>query len=49
MEHRDDHELRNTGEAPLRVLNPHVPPEYTQDGDPRQRGRGNQPCRFLGF
>src|ERR1700674_1933046 len=38
IEHGDRHEIRNTGEEPLRTLNLYVPPAYTQDGDPLPRG-----------
>jgi mannose-6-phosphate isomerase-like protein (cupin superfamily) len=27
------HEVRNTGDAPLRTLNVYVPPAYTEEGD----------------
>ena len=33
------HEIRNTGDVPLRTLNVYVPPAYTADGDPLPRGR----------
>jgi mannose-6-phosphate isomerase-like protein (cupin superfamily) len=33
------HEIRNTGEGPLRTLNVYVPPAYTEDGEELPRGR----------
>jgi mannose-6-phosphate isomerase-like protein (cupin superfamily) len=39
IEHGDTHEIRNTGEEPLRTLNLYVPPAYTRDGTPLPRGR----------
>jgi mannose-6-phosphate isomerase-like protein (cupin superfamily) len=33
------HEIRNTGEAPLRTLNVYVPPAYTLEGDELPAGR----------
>ena len=33
------HEVRNTGERPLRTLNVYVPPAYTADGDERPAGK----------
>ena len=33
IEHRDRHEIRNTGRRPLRTLNFYVPPAYTKDGE----------------
>jgi mannose-6-phosphate isomerase-like protein (cupin superfamily) len=35
----DRHEVRNTGEAPLRTVNVYVPPAYTRAGDELSRGR----------
>ena len=35
----DRHEVRNTGEAPLRTLNVYVPPAYTKHGNPLPRGK----------
>ena len=39
IEHGDEHEVRNTGRAPLRTLNVYVPPAYTKAGDELPRGR----------
>jgi mannose-6-phosphate isomerase-like protein (cupin superfamily) len=39
IEHGDTHEIRNTGDEPLRTLNLYVPPAYTRDGEPLPRGR----------
>jgi len=39
IEHRDRHEVRNTGRAPLRTLNVYVPPAYTKRGNPLPRGK----------
>lgn len=39
IEHRDKHEIRNTGRALLRTLNIYVPPAYTQSGNPLPQGR----------
>lgn len=36
----DQHEIRNTGEAPLCTLNVYVPPAYADDGDELPAGRG---------
>ncbi len=33
------HEVRNTGETPLKTLNVYVPPAYTDDGDELPAGR----------
>jgi mannose-6-phosphate isomerase-like protein (cupin superfamily) len=35
----DTHEIRNTGDGPLRTLNVCVPPAYTEDGEELPRGR----------
>lgn len=35
----ETHEIRNTGDAPLRTLNVYVPPAYTDDGEERPAGR----------
>jgi mannose-6-phosphate isomerase-like protein (cupin superfamily) len=34
------HEIRNTGQTPLRTFNVYVPPAYRADGDELPRGRG---------
>ena len=39
IEARDEHEVKNTGRAPLRTLNVYVPPAYTRAGDELPRGR----------
>jgi mannose-6-phosphate isomerase-like protein (cupin superfamily) len=33
IEHRDKHEIKNTGRALLRTLNFYVPPAYTKSGN----------------
>ena len=33
IEHKDRHEIRNTGRGLLRTLNLYVPPAYTKGGD----------------
>jgi mannose-6-phosphate isomerase-like protein (cupin superfamily) len=33
IEHRDRHEIRNTGRTLLRTLNVYVPPAYTKSGE----------------
>jgi hypothetical protein len=33
IEHKDKHEIRNTGRALLRTLNFYIPPSYTKSGD----------------
>ncbi len=33
IEHKDQHEVRNTGRALLKTLNFYAPPAYTKDGD----------------
>jgi mannose-6-phosphate isomerase-like protein (cupin superfamily) len=35
----DTHEIRNTGDGPLRTLNIYVPPAYPEDGEELPRGR----------
>lgn len=35
----ETHEIRNTGEEPLRTLNFYVPPGYTVDGDELPAGK----------
>ena len=35
----DEHEIRNTGETPLRTLNVYVPPAYTEEGEELPAGR----------
>jgi mannose-6-phosphate isomerase-like protein (cupin superfamily) len=35
----ENHEIRNTGETPLRTLNIYVPPAYTKSGDTLPPGR----------
>ncbi len=35
----DRHEIRNTGEEPLKTLNVYVPPGYTSDGDELPAGK----------
>ena len=39
IERGTTHEIRNTGRRPLETLNVYVPPAYTADGEPNQRGR----------
>ena len=39
IEAGDNHEVRNTGDAPLRTLNVYVPPAFDGAGDPLPRGR----------
>lgn len=39
IERGDEHEIRNTGRAPLRTLNVYVPPAYSKDGEELPRGR----------
>ena len=39
IERGDEHEIRNTGRAPLRTLNVYVPPAYSKGGDELPRGR----------
>ena len=35
----EHHEIRNTGNTPLRTLNLYVPPAYTEDGDELSAGK----------
>jgi mannose-6-phosphate isomerase-like protein (cupin superfamily) len=35
----DEHEIRNTGEGPLKTLNVYVPPAYTDEGEELPAGR----------
>lgn len=39
VEAGDTHEIRASGDTPLRTLNVYVPPAYTSDGDELPRGR----------
>jgi mannose-6-phosphate isomerase-like protein (cupin superfamily) len=39
IERGDEHEIRNTGDDPLRTLNFYVPPAYTEDGEELPHGR----------
>lgn len=39
IEHGDEHEIRNTGDTPLRTLNVYVPPAYSPDGKELPAGR----------
>ena len=38
VEHGEEHEIRNTGRAPLQTLNFYVPPAYDKQGEPLPRG-----------
>jgi mannose-6-phosphate isomerase-like protein (cupin superfamily) len=38
IERGDTHEIRNTGQSPLRTLNIYIPPAYTSDGDEMSAG-----------
>lgn len=33
IEHKDEHEVKNTGRTLLKTLNVYVPPAYTKNGD----------------
>lgn len=35
----DEHEIKNTGEAPLKTLNVYVPPAYTGEGEELPPGK----------
>jgi mannose-6-phosphate isomerase-like protein (cupin superfamily) len=39
IERGETHEIRNTGDEPLRTVNVYVPPAYTDDGEPLPAGR----------
>jgi mannose-6-phosphate isomerase-like protein (cupin superfamily) len=39
IEHRDTHEIQNTGRTLLRTLNMYVPPAYTKSGKELPRGK----------
>jgi mannose-6-phosphate isomerase-like protein (cupin superfamily) len=39
IERGDNHEIKNTGDEPLRTLNMYVPPAYTADGKELPAGR----------
>src|SRR5215218_7280032 len=39
IERGDTHEIRNTGDGPLKALSVYVPPAYTDDGEERPAGR----------
>jgi mannose-6-phosphate isomerase-like protein (cupin superfamily) len=39
IERGERHEIRNTGEVPLKTLNVYVPPAYTDDGDELPAGK----------
>ncbi len=38
IERGENHEIRNTGSAPLKTLNFYVPPAFQEDGDPLPAG-----------
>ena len=38
IEHGERHEIRNTGDGPLRTLNLYTPPAYDAQGEPLPRG-----------
>src|SRR5689334_12736207 len=45
IERDDRHEIRNTGDEPLKTLNVYVPPAYSRDGDelrPAKPGEGSR-------
>jgi mannose-6-phosphate isomerase-like protein (cupin superfamily) len=39
IERGETHEIRNSGDEPLRTVNFYIPPAYTEDGDPLSRGK----------
>jgi mannose-6-phosphate isomerase-like protein (cupin superfamily) len=39
IEQGETHEIRNTGESPLRTLNFYVPPAYSEEGEELPAGR----------
>jgi mannose-6-phosphate isomerase-like protein (cupin superfamily) len=39
IEHADQHEIRNTGQRPLKTLNIYSPPAYTKSGDELPRAK----------
>lgn len=39
IERGEAHEIRNTGDSPLKTINFYVPPAYTPAGDERPAGR----------
>lgn len=39
IEQDESHEIRNTGETPLKTLNFYAPPAFEEDGDPTPAGR----------
>ena len=39
IERGDRHEIRNTGDTPLKTLNVYVPPAYTEQGEELPAGR----------
>ena len=39
IERGDEHEIKNTGEAPLKTLNVYVPPAYTGEGEELPAGK----------
>jgi mannose-6-phosphate isomerase-like protein (cupin superfamily) len=41
IERGEEHEIRNTGRAPLRTLNFYTPPAYDSDAEPLARGRAS--------
>ncbi|HSR64707.1 MAG TPA: cupin domain-containing protein [Xanthomonadaceae bacterium] len=40
VEHGEEHEVRATGDAPLRTLNFYYPPAFDREGDPVGPGKG---------
>lgn len=41
IERGDTHEIRNTGQTPMKTLNFYVPPAYEKDGNELPAGEGN--------
>ena len=39
IERGDKHEIRNTGDVPMKTLNVYLPPAYTRDGDELPPGK----------
>jgi mannose-6-phosphate isomerase-like protein (cupin superfamily) len=41
IERRHKHEIRNTGDVPMKTLNVYLPPAYTRDGDELPPGKAD--------
>lgn len=47
IEHKDEHEIKNTGRTPLKTLNVYVPPAYSKNGN--ELPQACRPAHFGSF